>query len=471
MVAQLIVQPWHFRAENERNQNAAPAGPVRAAVSVPDDAEIAMARIAVASLSRGSSRLHLKFIAVEVGALLAGLERLGVSSHWDEAAGELSIQGAGLDGIRDPGQVLDVRGAAAAAALLIGISVARPFDVGLLVDPVVATLLLPCLDDTCWEIEEVHSESEPGVLVRLLARTVEQDRPVGPSLRLNGLFSWVKQGVLLAGLRAASPTLLEEELATADHMERALLRARAPLSAEGTHIELHPPRDSDALAPQTYRHVGSPELALAVFCAANAAEAGELSFRDVSLNPLRTAMVPLLRGLGVDARATPEGDREGEPIGRLTFSWTRKGAPGSAHVRSAAVAGETSIHLGDGVLYLFALAADSAKPWEIADFLPRARGADARVWARALGLLRSAGARVSETDQGCAISADGRPLRPLFPTSGGDGRLVLLATALALRGAGPSRIDDVDCLRGIFPRWVGTLRALGAKVTIEDERN
>lgn len=56
--------------------------------------------------------------------------------------------------------------------------------------------------------------------------------------------------------------------------------------------------------------------------------------------------------------------------------------------------------------------------------------------------------------------------RPIVTTTGGDGRLAVFATLVALGAGEPSEIDDVDCLRHLFPRWPGTLRALGARVEV-----
>ena len=51
--------------------------------------------------------------------------------------------------------------------------------------------------------------------------------------------------------------------------------------------------------------------------------------------------------------------------------------------------------------------------------------------------------------------------------SGGDHRIAMSAAILALLGDGPSRIVDVDCISTSFPRFVATLRALGATIDVE----
>jgi 5-enolpyruvylshikimate-3-phosphate synthase len=86
-----------------------------------------------------------------------------------------------------------------------------------------------------------------------------------------------------------------------------------------------------------------------------------------------------------------------------------------------------------------------------------------------VGLLRQAGVEAELTAEGVEIVGNGgRRLSALQTTTGGDPRLALLATCLALGAEGQSVVDDVDCLRGEFPRWVGTLSALGAQIKVEN---
>jgi 3-phosphoshikimate 1-carboxyvinyltransferase len=65
---------------------------------------------------------------------------------------------------------------------------------------------------------------------------------------------------------------------------------------------------------------------------------------------------------------------------------------------------------------------------------------------------------------------EGRPegkLKAADVASGGDHRIAMSAAILALAGDGPTRIRDVACIATSFPRFAGTLRALGARVEVE----
>ena len=43
----------------------------------------------------------------------------------------------------------------------------------------------------------------------------------------------------------------------------------------------------------------------------------------------------------------------------------------------------------------------------------------------------------------------------------------MTVAVLALAGTGPSRVRNADCIATSYPKFVGTLRALGAHVEIE----
>jgi 3-phosphoshikimate 1-carboxyvinyltransferase len=71
-----------------------------------------------------------------------------------------------------------------------------------------------------------------------------------------------------------------------------------------------------------------------------------------------------------------------------------------------------------------------------------------------------------EHPDGLSIEGSDRPLRAMTVESQGDHRIAMTAAVLALAADGPSRIRDVDCIATSFPRFVGTLRALGARIDV-----
>src|SRR5690606_11109383 len=84
-------------------------------------------------------------------------------------------------------------------------------------------------------------------------------------------------------------------------------------------------------------------------------------------------------------------------------------------------------------------------------------------------VLRSFGVPCEERRDGLVIEGrGGAPLTGAVVESGGDHRIAMAAAVLGLAADGPSRIRDVACIGTSFPRFAGTLRALGADVRVEE---
>ncbi len=46
----------------------------------------------------------------------------------------------------------------------------------------------------------------------------------------------------------------------------------------------------------------------------------------------------------------------------------------------------------------------------------------------------------------------------------------MTAAVLGLLGDAPTRVTDVDCIATSFPRFIGTMRALGARIDVAPKR-
>ncbi len=80
--------------------------------------------------------------------------------------------------------------------------------------------------------------------------------------------------------------------------------------------------------------------------------------------------------------------------------------------------------------------------------------------------LRAFGVECQELTDGLVIVGHEGPLRACAVDSGGDHRVAMSAAVLALVADGPSRVGDVDCVATSFPKFVGTLRALGVRIDV-----
>jgi 3-phosphoshikimate 1-carboxyvinyltransferase len=267
-----------------------------------------------------------------------------------------------------------------------------------------------------------------------------------------------KGALLLSGLFASGPTTVHEQVIARDHTERLLDALGVPIETVGPVLRLHPPADPLALRCFTFDVPGDISSAAFVLVAAQVVRESAVSTRRTGLNPTRAAILEIIRQFGGRMGITPGGDSLGEPFGEIS-------SRGSV-LRGTPVGGELAQRALDEIPIVCALAARARGLTEISDVSVLHSDDPDRIRALAQ-LLRAFGVQAAERPDGLAIEGRGDlPLAHATVSSGGDHRLAMTAAVLGLVADGPSVIEDADCIAVSFPRFVGTLRALGADLEI-----
>jgi 3-phosphoshikimate 1-carboxyvinyltransferase len=168
----------------------------------------------------------------------------------------------------------------------------------------------------------------------------------------------------------------------------------------------------------------------------------------------------VMRMLGGQVSVSPRGEALNEPFGELTGAFSALGA--------GTISGELSVRSIDEIPILCALAARAQGTTEFCD-VAELRVKESDRIALMVRLLQSFGVEASEREDGFAVV--GRPagkLKAARVASGGDHRVAMTGAVLGLLADGESIIEDVDCIATSFPRFVGTLRALGAEIEVHN---
>ncbi len=82
-------------------------------------------------------------------------------------------------------------------------------------------------------------------------------------------------------------------------------------------------------------------------------------------------------------------------------------------------------------------------------------------------VLRAFGVACEERQGGLDIEGRADALEPAEVDSLGDHRVAMTAAVLALAARGPSRVRGAACIGPSYPKFVATLRALGARIDVE----
>jgi 3-phosphoshikimate 1-carboxyvinyltransferase len=396
-------------------------------------------------------------------ATLRALEGMGVRAR-EEAPGELVVDGVGLHGLRAPAGDLDCGNSGTTMRLLAGVLAAQPFATRLVGD---ASLSRRPMERVARPLRLRGARIEGQLDPRKIGEITPplEVGPLPPPGALSGIeydlpvaSAQVKGALLLSGLYADESTYVSEPVVSRDHTERMLTALGVPLRGVGAMIELDAGAFSGTLPAFDVAVPGDLSAAAFLFAAAALVPESRVGVRGVGLNPTRSGLVELLRDMGASIEAAPAGDALGEPFGDVDLAFAELG--------SLSVGGETVTRAIDEIPVLTALAARARGVTTIAD-AAELRVKESDRLATMARVLRAFGVGVEERPDGLVV--EGRPEGPLRAAdvaSAGDHRIAMTAAVLGLVGEGPTRVRDAGCIATSFPRFVGTLRALGARIDV-----
>jgi len=437
--------------------------PLSGSVPVPGDKSIAHRALLLAGLADGQSRVEGGALGADNMATLAALSSMGIAVT--NEGGTLVIEGKGLQGLRAPTAPIDCGNSGTTMRLLAGVLVAQRFPSVLVGDPSLSRRPMERIAKPLRlrggriegridpkRVGEITAPLQIGPLPEpLVLGPLEYEMPVASAQ--------VKSAILLSGLYADGPTYVREPLVSRDHTERLLLALGVPLRSIGAIIELDGPSFSGKLPPFTMQVPGDPSSASFLVAAAQVVPGSRVTVRRVALNPTRTGLYEILRDMGGAIALEPRGEEMGEPVGDVHA--------GAADLGPGRLGGELVARTIDEVPILCALAARASGTTLIEDATElRVKESD-RI-ATMARVLRAFGVTCEERPDGLAIQGKpGEPLKAADVSSDHDHRIAMTACVLGLCADGPTRVRDADNIATSFPRFVGTLRALGARVEVE----
>ncbi|HEX7663647.1 MAG TPA: 3-phosphoshikimate 1-carboxyvinyltransferase, partial [Polyangiaceae bacterium] len=242
-----------------------------------------------------------------------------------------------------------------------------------------------------------------------------------------------------------------------DHTERMLQALGVPLRTMGPVVELDPSGWRGVFDPLDFEVPGDLSAAAFLLTAAQIVPGSRVTIRSCGINPTRTGILEILRDMGGAVVTDNQRGTGGEPVADLHAQYTE--------LRAGRIGGEVVARAIDEVPIACALAARAHGTTDIGDAEElRVKESD-RIAAMAT-VLRAFGVTADEKPDGLVIAGRQGKLKAAEVDSRGDHRVAMTSAVLALVADGPSKIKDVDCIGTSFPRFVGTLRALGARVDV-----
>lgn len=433
--------------------------PLSGVVRVPGDKSIGHRSLMLAGLGDGVS---------EIEGLSGGEDNLRTRAAMAALGAELTdrgdvlvVRGAGVDGLREPAEVIDCGNSGTSIRLLAGVLAGQRFASALDGDESLRRRPMRRVADPLAQMGGQVTGATGAIAGEIyppLAITGSQLR--GIEYRSPIASAQVKSAVLLAGLWAEGVTAVIEPRRSRDHTERMLAALGVPIAIEGTRVELDAGRWDRRLPASRYAVPGDPSSAAFIAVAALLAGADAVRVESVCANPTRTGFIDALDQMGA-ALTIERSESAGEIAADLGVSAARPRA-----LRATRIAGNLVVRAIDE-LPILAIAAGLAEgTTEIADAAElRVKESD-RI-ATTAAMLRRLGVEVDERPDGMVIEGRaGEPYRAAEIDAAGDHRIAMAAAVAALVADGEVIVRDVSNVATSFPTFVDIMSELGADIRV-----
>ncbi|MFO0665961.1 MAG: 3-phosphoshikimate 1-carboxyvinyltransferase [Polyangiaceae bacterium] len=435
------------------------AKPLVGRVPVPADRAITQRALVLAALTDGFSTLRGHTFTEETECTRTCLSKLGVVIEASKEEKSLRVRGVGIYGLVPPKGPLDCGRSMTTLALLAGVLSAQDFESELTVSGELAReplqhLILPLRERGARVSARGRGPLRGDATAPLLVGALPEDAYLtGIEWQSEPSDADLKGALLLSGLFAHGDTTLREGSLSLDHLERMFFALGLPVRASGPLVHLSP-AGWNGIIPAFDVMLPGDYSSAAMLVAAGCLVAGSnVEVRGVGVNVTRAGFAEVLRDMRANFTSVVRSEELGEMVADLSAS--------ASPLSAIALGGERASRSRSELVPMAALLAFANGESQLRDL-----GVSAVELEATADVLRrfGKGARVEGT--ALVIRGNAEPVSAARVASEGNPTIALLSALLALRGDGPTRIDGADCVTRIFPRFVGTLRALGASIDV-----
>ena len=433
------------------------SGPLVGEVRVPGDKSISHRAMMLGACAVGETRVRGLLDSTDVLATVAAMRLFGADIVREGA--EWTIHGRGVGGLSEANQVVDMGNSGTSTRLAIGLVAAHPFST-------IVTGDASLRRRPMRRVIEPLSRMGASFAARtgdLLPVTVHgRDDLVPITYRLPVASAQIKSAILLAGLNTSGTTTVIEPEPTRDHTERMLSRFGATVAVEaaesgGRAISLvgHP-----ELAGCEIDVPGDFSSAAFLIVASLLVPGSRLRIVGVGDNPLRTALLSVLRAMGGTIVQGGHRVMGGEPVADIEVS--------ASELRGIDVPPDLVPSLIDEFPILAVAAACAAGDTRLTGLAElRVKESD-RLAAIARG-LSACGVHVEEGPDWLLVRGTGAP-----PPDGAsiavalDHRIAMAFLVLGAVTGEPVTIDDASTIATSFPGFVHIAQDLGLRIATQE---
>jgi 3-phosphoshikimate 1-carboxyvinyltransferase len=406
-------------------------------IAVPGDKSISHRAVILASLAEGDSLIENMLDSADVASTLRCLQVLGVEVR-RTLDGTVVVVGRGLDGWREPTDVLDCGNSGTTMRLLSGLLASFPFFTVLTGDASLKTRPMGRISDPLKKMGAKILGRNDGELAPL---AIQGGKLKGIKFKPKVASAQVKSAVLLAGLRASGTTEVTEPLQSRDHTERMLTSMGVKLVNEEGRISLPGGGKLESIRARIPGDISSAAYLLA---AAAIVPGSKLEIPAVGVNPTRIGFCNLLKRMGANLKIeNKRNDDLNEDVGDIVTE--TEGLTGIS-------VGPDDVPSAIDELPLLAVVATQAYGWTRLQGAEELRVKESDRIAGIVDGLKKMGAHIEERPGGFAVEGP-TPLSGARVDCRGDHRLAMALAVAAQVARGETVLEGAESVEVSYPNF------------------
>lgn len=410
-------------------------------ITVPGDKSISHRAVMLGSISQGKSTIKGFLQGEDCLSTIACFKKMGVEIF--QQGNEVTVQGNGVNGLKEPIDILDAGNSGTTMRLMAGILAGQSFLSIVTGDESLRKRPMARIAAPLRQMGAAIDGRQDGRLAPLVIR--------GGGLRgidyvLPVSSAQVKSAVLLAGLYAEGTTRVKEPVKSRDHTERMLKAFGGNVTVEGEWIRI----GQSQLIGQEVEVPGDISSAAFFMVAAAAKPGAELMIKNVGLNPTRTGIIDVLKAMGAAIAIENIRTSGGEEIGDLHILGGR--------LRGTSINQEILPRLIDEIPVI-AVAAALAEGKTIITGAEELRHKESDRIAAMVAEMKKLGIQVKELPDGMEIEGPNE-IGYGIVESYSDHRIAMALAICGLFSKGGITINHPQCIAVSFPEFQEKLKAI-----------
>ncbi|WP_017755571.1 3-phosphoshikimate 1-carboxyvinyltransferase [Calidifontibacillus oryziterrae] len=280
-------------------------------IQVPGDKSISHRAVMFGSIAKGKTTITGFLPGEDCLSTISCFKKMGVTIN--QEGDYVEIQSDGINGLKEPFEILDVGNSGTTTRLMLGILATRPFHSVIIGDESIAKRPMGRVTVPLRQMGASIDGRNNGKYTPLSIRGgnttgIRYESPVASAQ--------VKSAILLAGLGSKGTTTVTEPALSRDHTERMLAAFGANITREGLSVSIE---GGQELKGTTIEVPGDISSAAFLLVAGAIVPNSKITLKNVGMNPTRTGIIEVLKRMGADLVVFNERTANGEPIADLTI--------------------------------------------------------------------------------------------------------------------------------------------------------